>query len=56
MKFLGIVVDEQLSFKHHIENVTRKLAVGIAFLHRGRATKIAEVVIQCNSLATPDIL
>ena len=36
VKFLGIVVDEQLSFKDHIENVTRKLAVGIGFLYRGR--------------------
>ena len=36
VKFLGVTVDEQLSFKQHIDNVTRKIAVGIGCLYRGR--------------------
>ena len=36
VKFLGVIVDEQLSFKPQIESVAKKLAVDIGFLHRGR--------------------
>ena len=36
VKFLGVIVDEQLSFKPHIENIAKKLSCGIGFLHHGR--------------------
>ena len=36
VKFLGITVDDQLTFKNHIENVSRKIAIAIGFLYRGR--------------------
>ena len=36
VKFLGVIVDEKLSFKEHIEYVSKKLSIGIGFLYRGR--------------------
>ena len=36
VKFLGVIVDEKLSFKKHIEHVSKKLSIGIGFLYWGR--------------------
>jgi len=36
VKFLGVIVDEQLSFKAHIEYVAKKVALGIGFMYRSR--------------------
>ena len=36
VKFLGVIVDEKLSFKEHIEYVAKKLSIGVGFLYRGR--------------------
>ena len=33
---MGITVDDQLTFKNHIENVSRKIAIATGFLYRGR--------------------
>ena len=56
VKFLGVVVDEQLSFKYHIENVARKLAIGIGFLYRGREVLgRKELLLLYNTLLLPHI-
>ena len=56
VKFLGVVVDEQLSFKYHIENVARKLAIGIGFLYRGREVLgRKELLLLYNMLLLPHI-
>ena len=56
VKFLGVVVDEQLSFKYHIENVARKLTVGIGFLYRGREVLgLKELMLLYNTLLLPHL-
>ena len=36
VKFLGVLVDENLTFKEHIDHVCRKLSIGISYLYRGK--------------------
>lgn len=36
VKFLGVIVDERLTFKQHIDSVAAKFAMNIGFLYRGR--------------------
>ena len=56
VKFLGVMVDEQLSFKRHIENIARKLAVGIGFLFRGREVLgRKELILLYNTLLLPHL-
>ena len=56
VKFLGVMVDEQLSFKRHIESIARKLAVGIGFLYRGREVLgRKELILLYNTLLLPHL-
>ena len=56
VKFLGIIVDEQLSFKHHIENISRKFAIGLGFLYRGREVlDCKELQLLYNSVLLPHL-
>ena len=55
-KFLGVVVDEELSFKFHIENVARKLTFGIGFLYRDREVLgHKELLLLYNTLLLPHL-
>ena len=56
VKFLGVIVDDQLSFKPHIESVAKKLAVGIGFLYRGREVlDRKELTLLYNSILLPSL-
>ena len=54
VKFLGVLVDEKLSFKDHINHVAHNLSVGIGFLYRGREILgRAQLILLYNALLLP---
>ena len=56
VKFLGVVVDEQLSFKQHIESVAKKLSVGIGLLYRGREVlNRNQLTLLYNTILLPNL-
>jgi len=56
VKFLGVLVDEQLSFKPHIEYIARKVAIAIGFMYRGRDLMNREqLILIYNTLVLPHL-
>ena len=56
VKFLGVFVDEKLTFKEHIEYVAKKLAIGIGFLYRGREVlNYKQLTLLHNTILLPHI-
>jgi len=54
VKFLGVLVDEQLTFKPHIEYVAKKVSVGIGFMYRGKhLMDKKQLKLLYNSLVLP---
>ena len=56
VKFLGVVVDEQLSFKQHIESVAKKFSMGLGFLYRGREVlNRNQLTLLYNAILLPNL-
>ena len=56
VKFLGVIVDEKLTFKEHIAYVAKKLSIGIGFLYRGREVlNYKQLTLLYNAILVPHI-
>ena len=56
VKFLGLTVDEGLSFKQHIDQVCQKFSVAIGLMFRGRnVLETKHLILLYNSLALPHL-
>ena len=54
VKFLGVIVDEQLTFKSHIEYVAKKISLSIGFMYRGKdLMDIKQLKLLYNTIVLP---
>lgn len=56
VRFLGMMVDEDLTFKDHIDYVCQKFSIAVGFMHRGKGIfEKSQLVSLYNALALPHL-